>query len=917
MSNVLGRVATWALTRPRPIVAAAVMLALIAALAAALRLSPDAGVDTLVDDGSEAFVATERFKQSFGDDAVVVLVRGDLRGIVAGENLGRLLGLEGCLAGSAPQGAELPAVDACGELAGSDAVRVVYGPATFLNQSVIQANLFLDREIEAALAEATEAGRRAARRAQRRGLSEDAQRQASEATSAAVLGEIQAELGQLAGEFGQTGLPRLDDPGFVNSIVFDGRLDDGTPKSRFSYLFPSSEAALISVRLRPDLPGEERRRTIELIRDAVDAEQFQLAGATYVVSGVPVVIEGLAAELRGELALLGVVALAVMTIVLLLVFGPPLRLLSLAIALAAAGLTFGLLAALGGSLTMGSIAVLPVLIGLAVDYAIQLQARFREAAAQGLPPAPAALAAATRGGPVIGTAALASAAGFGVLLLSPIPIVRSFGLLLVAGIAFAFALALTAGLAALSLASPAGGERAPRGADGSLRRPPPALRSLLGAEGWPGRVASGLRAATASLAAARSAAWARLRDFGKAALALAIVAPRRVLAVAAVLAIAGWAVGTRAEVVSDIRELVPADLPALEGVDDLQAATGVSGEIDVVVSAPDVTDPEVIAWMADFKARVLARHGFTGRFPDCRAKGTELCPAVALPDLFGGEEVPSRSRVRSILRAVPPYFSQAVLASEGDGGDQLANIAFGIRVMPLADQKRLIDELRAELDPASPDGPPPGVEAAIVGLPVLAADANEELAGSRYWLTLVGLGAVTLVLLAVYRSPRRALVPLMPIALATGWSALVLALIGIPLNPMSASLGALVIAIATEFSVILSARYDEQRATGASVGEALRVTYARTGAAVLASGTTALAGFAVLTASGITMLRDFGLVAVVDLGVALGGVMLVLPAALVWAESSFRPASGLGAPLRRRADAQSPARPARRSGGVG
>ena len=61
---------------------------------------------------------------------------------------------------------------------------------------------------------------------------------------------------------------------------------------------------------------------------------------------------------------------------------------------------------------------------------------------------------------------------------------------------------------------------------------------------------------------------------------------------------------------------------------------------------------------------------------------------------------------------------------------------------------------------------------------MLAADANAELSGSRYWLTLASLLAVALVLLAVYRSPRRALVPLIPIALATGWSALVLALVG-------------------------------------------------------------------------------------------------------------------------------------------
>jgi predicted RND superfamily exporter protein len=140
-------------------------------------------------------------------------------------------------------------------------------------------------------------------------------------------------------------------------------------------------------------------------------------------------------------------------------------------------------------------------------------------------------------------------------------------------------------------------------------------------------------------------------------------------------------------------------------------------------------------------------------------------------------------------------------------------------------------------------------------------------------------------LLAVYRSPRRALLPLVPVLFATGWSALVLWISGIPLNPMSAALGALTVAIATEFSVILAARFDEERSGGRSLAEALRLTYARTGAAVLASAITAIAGFAVLIVSDVGMLRDFGLVTVVDLGVALLGVMIVLPAVLAWEET--------------------------------
>jgi len=376
--------------------------------------------------------------------------------------------------------------------------------------------------------------------------------------------------------------------------------------------------------------------------------------------------------------------------------------------------------------------------------------------------------------------------------------------------------------------------------------------------------------------------------------------------VAAALALTGWIAGSRTEIVSDIRELVPQDLTEVRDLNELQDSTGVSGELDVTVRADDVTDPDLVEWMSGFKQRVLRSNGFRGQFPSCR--DAELCPGTSLTDFFvNPEQGLTSSRIRALIDAIPAYDSQAVI-TRGAGGKlgDTTNISFGIRVMPLDEQQDLIEDIRSQIDPpGAGNGPPPGTEVQLAGLPVLAAESNHSLSQSRYWLTLAGLLAVALALLAVYRSAARALVPLIPIVLATGWSSLVIAASDIPLNPMSATLGALVIAIATEFSVILASRYHEERAAGRSVGEALRRCYARTGAAVLASGLTAIAGFGTLVVTVIPglgaydfpMLRDFGFVTVVDLGVALFGVMMVLPAALVWAETGFEVR---GVPLPRR-----------------
>jgi predicted RND superfamily exporter protein len=208
--------------------------------------------------------------------------------------------------------------------------------------------------------------------------------------------------------------------------------------------------------------------------------------------------------------------------------------------------------------------------------------------------------------------------------------------------------------------------------------------------------------------------------------------------------------------------------------------------------------------------------------------------------------------------------------------------------MPLDRQKEVLDIMRDELHP------PKGVDAQLAGLPVLAADANAAVSSPwrRLLVLVLGLLAVGVVLLVAFRSWRRSLTPLVPIALATGWSALVLFATRIPLNPMSVTLGALVIAISTEFSVLLAERYRSERIGGLDPLAALEKTYKSTGAAVLASGVTAIAGFAVLMLSDIRMLSDFGAVTVVDLTVSLLGVLLVLPSALVlgerWSPSAVR-----------------------------
>jgi len=889
VSRPLHRAAALATRRPALVLALTAVLAL-AGFALALRLRPDAGVSTLVGKNTTSYRATADYRARFGDDPIIVLVRGDLTKLLLTQDLERLIGLEGCISGNTPARV-VPAggVDGpCGRLRASKPVKVVFGPGTFINEATRQLGEGLVRRLEATSQRADAASRTARSRARRAGLGPAATARAVQAARQVVAGELQNEIAELALRYGLRSIPRLDDPNFVSTLVFDATKPPGTPKRRFAYLFPvprsgPGRTALVQVRLKAGLTQSERAAALRLIRAAVAMPQWKPRnGATYTVTGAPVVVADLASSITGSMIVLLVAALLVMAATLAVVFRSRLRLLPLAIAVAAAALTFGALSLAGAGLTMASIAVLPVLIGLAVDYAIQLQSRITEEQGEGgsLGVAAAARRAALLGTPTVAAAAAATAAGFLALVLSPVPMVRGFGLLLVAGIAIAFAVALMAGTALLVLA-----ERA---------APSPALARLGTAAVRPLRASAG---AVAGSAAARGGV-ARGRRAGLGALAYATANPRRVLTIAIAVAAAGWALDTQTRVESDIQKLVPQDLPALRDLDALQRSTGVGGEVDVVIRGADLTRPAVLRWMIRYQTGVLKRYGYSAQ----RGCGSaQICPAFSLPDLFTTPASrASAKQIRALLDAVPPYFSASVITPDR----RTATLAFGIRLMTLDRQKQLLDDLRARLD----DGRPPGVRAAVAGLPVLAADANADVSsnGRRLLTLLAGLAAVALVLLLALRDVARALVPLVPIVLATGWSALVLFALRIPLNPMSVTLGALVVAISTEFSVLLSERYRQERRTGHDSAAALARTYRSTGAAVLASGTTAIAGFAVLMVSDIRMLRDFGFVTVIDLTVSLLGVLVVLPAVLMLAERRAAPRREAALPERPAAPAVAP-----------
>src|SRR5258708_7101275 len=132
-SNVFARIVAAAARSPLLTVALASALALAATLVALFQLQPSTSADTLVDRSSSSYQATQKYRDLFGGDAIVIMAKGRLRNPVETSDLGRLLQLEGCLAGKVPQKGLKSLPPVCTKLADKHPVKVVYGPGTFVN----------------------------------------------------------------------------------------------------------------------------------------------------------------------------------------------------------------------------------------------------------------------------------------------------------------------------------------------------------------------------------------------------------------------------------------------------------------------------------------------------------------------------------------------------------------------------------------------------------------------------------------------------------------------------------------------------------------------------------------------------------------------------------------------------------------
>jgi hydrophobe/amphiphile efflux-3 (HAE3) family protein len=623
---------------------------------------------------------------------------------------------------------------------------------------------------------------------------------------------------------------------------------DGNP-SIFEKLIPDNTHTVISVGMAGSITDDKQTDILKVTQEAVKLSDFP-PSYNVIVTGDPAFSIAMGTEMNTSMGPLLGLAAFFMLIVLWLVFGHVRwRWLPLPVVFLGVIYTFGAMGFLGIPLSMVSMSAFPVLIGLGIDYAIQFHNRIEEELHKEGNKSKAIIRTVKHTGPAVLIALTMTALGFFSLFTSSVPMIRDFGKLLTVGIVMCYIAALFVGLITVSLFDSISERGLLKRLKSKLRPPKANVESISPKKPKPRFIGDFL---------------AKLTDF-------TIKYDLVVIGIATMLCIVGLIADESVGVQTDTQSFVPQDMPALLDLNHLKKIMGGTEELNLIIKVNDNADPNILKWIDKFSGH-----------ESNRAHIYSASSIVTLVKQYNGGTIPdSRDEIEAIYGKIPGsqksqylYGKHMLLLNFNIG-----NANKDLKVTGIRDLKNLVEQDIKWMQV------PPGTSVTITGGSVVYTEVIGALTSGRVEMTYIGLFLVLGGLLLVYRDWLKALVPIIPMFMVTGWSGLVMTYLKLDYTPMTATLGALILGIGCEYSILMMERYFEEKDEGASPLEAIHKTAASIGAALIASGATVVFGFAALIASPFPLTSNFGLVTVIDILLVLVATFTVFPPLIIVLDS--------------------------------
>ncbi len=639
---------------------------------------------------------------------------------------------------------------------------------------------------------------------------------------AARLANIQAQLKQM------TAVPvnqRVEtNPNWVNVLTHN---PDGTLREAVKSFFPNSTHALIYVFLKGGLSIDQESNAAASVQQIVNQTSFQ--NVSIDTTGVPALLKTINDYLKGGMFTLGSIAALIMILILLLTFSVRWRLLPFIVVGIGLIWAFGVAGYFGIPLTLSSIAGLPVLLGVGIDYAIQMHSRVEEEVVLARSSHPIQETARNLG-PALLVVTFDAVFAFTALLVAKVPMIRQFGELLVVGIVAVCVGSIIIPLAVLGIREYKSPTKGKDFSKGVLSRIVVFLGSLP----------------------------------KQAAIPLSVVS--------ILIFFGGIFVEGKLVLQTDPIQWVNPHSKAIQGIETLRAGTGSDNLMGVMVKTDQPFSSTTINYVSQLSRTIQSQYG-TVVF-----QGIGLVNFLdQIIDVPGASKMtPTAGEVLQAYELTPPAIQKLMVAN----GGTYMSIIFRAKTETLEGLQPVVQALQG----TPIVNIPVGVNEAPGGIAVVGVGLIENLAASRKILTYLSIILVGAFLTVRLRSLVRAVLSLVPVTIAVGAVSLIAFALNLKLSPMTAIAGPLVVAVCTEFTSLILLRFVEEIGRGLNPRQAMDITSQRTGRAFLVSALTAIAGIGVMATSSMPLLRGFGIIVAMNVTVALFCALVILPPVLVWAE---------------------------------
>lgn len=337
-----------------------------------------------------------------------------------------------------------------------------------------------------------------------------------------------------------------------------------------------------------------------------------------------------------------------------------------------------------------------------------------------------------------------------------------------------------------------------------------------------------------------------------------------ILCLVVAVTVFGFLGDARVGIETDIEKFMPQDTLELVEIRELRELTGSTDQLTVMLQGPDVLSADGLRRLEDI------RTGIESHFPGIVRSSvsiTSLYRTVQPDDSHTG------ANMSAFLATLPATQSRMFV----DESRQTTIITLNIVRLDNEPLRDFILDLNRFLDGHKQQD----IRLTVTGKAVIDAEMMTALAGGRQEMTLLGTLLVFLGLLLIYKSVIKAIVPVFPIGLIIGWSGGAMYLLGISYTPLTATMGALIIGIGTEFTILLMERYFEEKQKGVTREDAMITAVGKIGKPILASALTTIGGFSALIFSDFLILREFGIVTLLNITFCLVSSLIVLPPLII------------------------------------